>query len=493
MRTAVAVTLSLFFTTPLFGQFMYAPDKEMPPAETMEHGAVSPFFWIGAQQTGSIGYNLDNNAFGIRRNDGYVSFSFSLVDSMYDTSKQHMVGDDPDVWSGRVLMRNFTNRINSYADDLNTPIWIAEVQGKGFHIGLFSQAGEYVQGDGATSISSGGKVLYFPDPDALDGHFLLNSNPSTTASYNSSALAYIGYKQQNLFSTYLTLATEGNVNTADAENADGAAGVIDFTVTPFGPTASSSNPFTIEVSGNVMGGFRYAENPIGFGLKAEPSFYLGGNRALNPVVAFDAVIPDEGDMQWAVGGGLKLRLSQPVFTSDVWGDMAGSPAASYFNNIYERAGYMQRFTYAQIYAAYSENDDLDLAFKFEEPEGDTGIVDRLGAMAELRVNNLLQTEGNDLGWSAAARISYDLMDAQLVPYVRTYINNDLVAKLRTGAQFSFIPHAGFEIAYTSRNLNPNSEAQGTDEFSKGRIELLMRISTSTGPIRTQRSMSDLNY
>ncbi|MFW5801628.1 MAG: hypothetical protein ACOCVC_06320 [Spirochaeta sp.] len=493
VRAVLAAAIGLLVSSPAFGQFMYAPDLEMPEATPMEHGEATPYFWIGAQQTGSIGYNLDNNAFGIRRNDGYVSFSFSLVDSMYDTPKQYVVGDDPDVWSGRVLLRNFTYRVNSYDDDNNSPIWLAEVQGKGFHIGLFGQAGEYRQGDGETTISSGGKVLYFADSNALNSQFLDTPNPYTTASYNSPALAYLGYTQQNLFSTYLTLATEGDVDTEVTEEADGIAGVIDFTVTPLGVASSAEVPFTVEVSGNVMGGTRFEENPLGFGVKAEPSIFLGENRAVNPILAFDAQIPEGESVQWGVGGGVLLQLSAPVFTTDVWGELSSGDAQNYFSDIYERDGQLQRYTYAQLYAAYSESDDLDLAFKYEEPEGEIGMIDKLGAMTEFRLNNLLQSEGNELGWSAAARVSYDLMEGQLVPYARTYVNSEDVVKLRTGAHFSFFPHAGFELAYTSRNLNSNSEATGTDEYSKGRIELLMRVSTSSGTIRTQRRMSDLNY
>jgi len=116
-------------------------------------------------------------------------------------------------------------------------------------------------------------------------------------------------------------------------------------------------------------------------------------------------------------------------------------------------------------------------------------------MLEVRLNNVLNYNNAPLTWSAIGRLSYELMNNTVIPYIRSYLDSNSVLKLRTGAQIGgIIPNTGFELAYTSRNLNQGASSNAaSDKFDKGRIEFITIIKTDSGRVLTPKRMSDLNY
>lgn len=155
-----------------------------------------------------------------------------------------------------------------------------------------------------------------------------------------------------------------------------------------------------------------------------------------------------------------------------------------------------KYSYAQVYASYSETEDLDLAIKIEEPDGIAGFNENLGALAEFRMNNVLEeTDGIDTTWSILSRVSYDLMDHRVSPYLRGAFNSEETLKLRAGAHFQgFIPHTGWEFSYTSKNLNENNDTEiVSDEYDMGRFEFIFIVKSDSGLISTPKKMSDWNY
>jgi hypothetical protein len=481
----------------LGAQIMPAKDMPMPEATEQGSGELVPYFWIGGQAVGTFGINLETGAFGIKEansSDTWASFNFALVDSRYNPPKFFEAAKKGDNWTGNVYLRNFSYRMNSWetSPEINKPVWGASIKGHGLRFGFFTQAGELII-DPATKIESGKQVLYFANPDVQVTDFLTASNPYTTASYTGKALLYGGYEQKDFLKAFVTLTTEGTADTplvgGQNTNANGMAGVLDFAFTPLGVAPTKDKPFALAATGNVLGGFGFSANPLGFGIKLEPSLYLGQDLALSPVAAFDAMLPEGGTLRWAVGGGLLFRFSALKFGADVWGER-GASLSAYFDKTYERDG-IYRAAYAQLYASYSENDDLDIALKAEEPEGELGFHPQLGAMLEFRVNNLLQSTGNQRGWSGIARASYDLMEGRLIPGIRAYMNNQGVLRLRAGVQFSPFPYSGFELAYMSPNLNPGTTSTApADAFNAGKIELTVVVKSDSGIIHTPRKASD---
>lgn len=510
MRKATGVHMALFLMLWLspfvMGQIMSTQEIPILPHQEQGGGQVTPSFWIGAQAVESIGYNFETGAFGLRNHsdDTWASFNLAFVDSKYDTPKFIEFGGDPKIWTGRIRLLNYTYRLNSWTStaEVNLPSWIAEIQGEGFHIGLFNQAGSYIEPSSTTNnnpspkLSSANMVLYFNNPNALDPDYIANSNPETTVSYTGSGLAYVGFVQKNLFKAYLSLLSEGNVNSNIANsNNDGWAGALDVYITPFGEETTKKQVISPQLSLNAVKGYNYAQNPLGFGAKTEVSIYLGKNYGLIPVVAFDGKLDDTTNtFSWASGGGLKFKFSDSMLVSDDWEELKTTPSTEYFNYTYENSKIL-KYSYAQLYASYSETNDLDMALKIEEPDGTAGFDKNFGAMVEVRLNNVLQYNNTSLSWSAIGRVSYELMNNTLIPYIRTYLDSNSVLKLRAGAQVGgLIPHTGFELAYTSRNLNQGaSSTAASDKFDRGRIEFITIIKTDSGRILTPKRMSDLNY
>uniref|UniRef100_A0A7C3IH35 Uncharacterized protein n=1 Tax=Gracilinema caldarium TaxID=215591 RepID=A0A7C3IH35_9SPIR len=482
--------------------------QEVPLVPTQEQGGgqVNPSFWIGAQAVQSFGYNLETGAFGLRNHsdDTWASFNFAFVDSKYGDPKHIEFSGDPKGWTGRIRLRNYTYRINSWTStpEVNLPSWIAEVQGQGFHIGMFSQAGSYIEPTSATSngpspkLSTANMVLYFNNPNALDADYYAALDPTTAVTYTGSGLVYFGYEKKNLFKAYLSVVSEGNVNANFTNgNNDGWAGALDAYLTPFGEEASNKQPLAPRIAFNAVKGVNYTQNPLGFGLKAELPIYLAKTYSLIPVAAFQGKLEETtNNFAWTTGGGLIFKFSNAIFVDDDWGELKTSPNTEFFNYTYENSKIL-KYSYAQVYASYSETNDLDIAVKIEEPDGAAGFDKNLGAMLEVRLNNVLNYNNAPLTWSAIGRLSYELMNNTVIPYIRSYLDSNSVLKLRTGAQIGgIIPNTGFELAYTSRNLNQGASSNAaSDKFDKGRIEFITIIKTDSGRVLTPKRMSDLNY
>jgi len=505
-RLLMTMILMILFSPFVMAQIMSTQEVPLVPPQEQGGGQITPSFWIGAQAVESFGYNLETGAFGLRNHSGdtWASFNFAFVDSKYDTPKFVEYGGDQKTWTGRIRLQNYTYRLNSWTStpEVNLPSWIAEIQGNGFHIGLFNQAGKFIEPSSATNnnpspkLSSANMVLYFNNPNALDPDYIANVNPATSVSYTGTGLVYLGYTQKDVFKAYLSILSEGNVNSNINNGAnDGWAGAVDLYLTPFGTRATKKQMLAPRISLNAVKGFNYNQNPLGIGTKAELSVYLGNTYELIPLAAFDGKWDETfTTFSWAAGGGLQFRFSNAMLVNDDWGELATTPSSEYFNYTYENSKIL-KYSYAQLYASYSEQNDIDIAVKIEEPDGAAGFDKNLGAMLEVRLNNIMQYNNTPLSWSAVGRISYELMNNTVIPYIRTYLDSKSVLKLRTGAQIGgIIPNTGFEIAYTSRNLNQGASSTATaDKFDKGRIEFITIIKADSGRVLTPKRMSDLNY
>jgi hypothetical protein len=519
----LVVTLAIA-VMPLNAQVQGDDEIVTPPAQFQDHGGVTPWFWIGIRTVFSGGYNIETGAAGFRNYGGdnytYASFNLAFVDSHYQTPKFYEVprSIDPDAWSGKFKLMNFTSRINSWEDGIsgvenNLPAWLAEISGKGAHIGFFTQAGQLIgsmddnqdNNKPRTSLSAGTMVLQLGDTDL--GKSIYDKNRAdnrTTYSTSNGALWYAGYERSERFNTYLSMLSEGNINSdvSGGQN-DGFAAALDFNVSPLGLIADSENPFTLTLTGNAITGWRF-ETPenIGFGLKAEPGFWLRDNFVITPSAAFDGKLDVNNDFTWKAGGGLVFRFSgmRWITDSEDWNELSqiSNVGFRYENNK------VLKYAYAQVYAAYSENDDLDLVFKVEEPDGDVGWHEKLGAMAEFRLYNLTnKVTTNTLDWAVQGRISYDLTVKSylITPYVRSYLDSNAVLKLRAGAQANIIPYVGLEIAYTSANLNsgakgfsfPGAMSHYSNSSDAGRLELIVVLQSDNIKPKTPKRMSDWNY
>jgi len=469
----------------IFGQMTYTRDYELPETENYGAGEVTPLFSIDALAETSAGYDIENGSYGIKDLNSAVNIRIRFVDSINSTPKETAPGAGADDWTGMFSMKNYS--LNLVNDDFVTkePIWLGKIVGKGYEFGFMGQASKYIR-TAETAIAGGRQVLYFNDPDVVDSDFYTDFNPDTETVYDGgTGIVYVGYTQKDLFKTYLSLTSEGNVDTNDKEDANGLAAVLDYYITPFGTEPDASSPFSLAITGNFIGGFEFDSNPLGMGIKVEPSLYLQEAMILTPVVAFDASVPDQGDASydfsktnWAMGGGLTLSLSEASYITDYWGEMEAD-SSDFFSDRYVY-GKIRKSSYAQLYASYSDLTDLDLAIKFEEPIDKDGFDENLGSMVEIRMNNL----GTDnQGWSSQGWISYALQDHRFTPYMRSYINDSEIVKMRLGSYINIIPRAGFEISYTSNNLNSGSTA-----VDKGTLEVLVRISTEENAILVANSM-----
>jgi hypothetical protein len=509
---------------PLSAQVQADTEIVTPPSQFQDHGGVTPWFWVGLKSIFSGGYNIETGAAGFRNHGGdnftYASFNLAFVDSHYQTPKFYEVprNIDGDAWTGKFKLMNFTSRINSWnqneaAIENNRPAWLAEISGKGAHVGFFTQAGQLIGGldddqtnnSPRTSLSAGNMVLELGDTD-LGKSVYETGKAGTVTTYKADggALWYAGYEKTELFNAYLSMLSEGNVNSNISQGSnDGFAAALDFKVSPLGLIADSENPFTLTLTGNAVTGWRFETNEnVGFGFKAEPGFWLRDNFVITPVLALDGKMDVNNDFTWKTGGGLVFRFSgmRWITDGDDWNEL------SQISNVdfrYENNKIL-KYAYAQVYAAYSETDDLDMVFKVEEPDGDVGWHEKLGAMAEFRLYNLTKKiTTNTLDWAVQGRISYDLTVKSylITPYVRSYLDSNAVLKLRVGAQANFIPYTGFEIAYTSANLNagatgfsfPNAMSHYQNSIDAGRLELIVILQSDNAKPRTPKRMNDWNY
>jgi len=530
VTTAVALAL---ISVPVFAQVQSVEDIEAPTPQFQEHGGVTPWFWIGLQTVFSGGYNFETGAGGFRNYGGddhtYASFNLAFVDSHYQTPKFYEVPKDldPEAWTGRFVLLNFTSRINSWEDgntgiENNGPAWLAEITGKGFRVGFFTQAAAIVGGVADSDVASGdensrkpittiyggNKVLYLREGELGKLYYEKSTDPNSVTTYtarDSGAIWYTGYEKKDLWNVYLTMLSEGNVNSnVNNGNNKGFAGVVDFGVTPFGLIADEETPLTFGVSGNAIAGFGWqgTTQNVGFGLKGEAGFWLLDNFVLSPVLAFDGKLDVNNEFTWKAGGGLTFQFSGMRWMKDEWGDLYnGQPNARFADYRYEN-NQILKYAYAQVYGAYSEANDLDILLRVEEPDGNIGFHDKLGFMAEARLYNLMEkAAGTTMSWEAQARASWDLNVGQYIitPYLRAYLNHESVVKARVGAYASIIPFTGFEIAYTSANLNPNANTTtkplGHYEGIKdaGRIELIVILKSDDIRPQVPKRMSDWNY
>jgi hypothetical protein len=332
---------------------------------------------------------------------------------------------------------------------------------------------------------------------------------------------YGGYEKPELFNVFLTMLSEGNVN-SDVKDGKrkGFAGVVDFGVTPFGVFSDEDTPLTFNIDGNAIRGVNFkdgnnSKQGVGFGLEGEAGFWLVDNFVLSPVVAFDGKYDAYDDFYWKAGGGLTLRFSGMRWASDEWGDLY-NPGYITTSRTFSENGFADhryennkilKYAYAQVYGAYSKESDFNLLFRVEEPDGGLGFHDKLGLMAEGRLYNLAGEtpvaggKPNEMSWEAQARVAWDINVKQhlVTPYVRGYINDKSLVKMRVGAYANFIPFTGFELAYTSANLNPNADttAKPMSHYDgikdAGRIELLIILKSDDIRPTVPKRMSDWNY
>ncbi|MCL2127048.1 MAG: hypothetical protein FWH38_02235 [Treponema sp.] len=535
-RNAVfaAFVLTAFCVPALFAQIQGEGDIITPTPKAQGPGGLTPYFWIGLQAIFSAGYNFETGAAGFRDhgmdNHTYASFNIAFVDSHYDTPKIFEVAGDPDAWSGKFKLMNFTSRINSYSTrEINNPAWLAEISGKGGHIGFFSQAGiligslEDVQSNAGSStqnndpkpfrtIAAGNKVLDLGDNEIGISYYngYRGNNPYRRLPHETAYSAgdrggvmYGGYERPELFNVYITALSEGNVNSNVSQDKNrGIAAALDFGVSPFGLIADDENHFTFNVTGNFIGGVKFentTEN-VGFGLKAEAGQWLWDNYVISPVLALDGRLDSNNEFTWKTGAGLIFQLSGMRWAEDEWGELLG---ITNYDFRYENQKIL-KYAYAQLYMTYSELAGCDMVMKFEEPDGDIGFNDRIGAMFETRLyklGDIAKRQGP--GWAMQGRFSYDvgIKSFLVTPYIRGYLDSNLVTKLRLGAQANFIPYTGFEIAYTSANLNSGANTSAKPGglsfypgiMDAGRLELIVILKSDNPRPKTLKRMDDWNY
>lgn len=511
--------LTVFCITILDAQVQADGDAPLPIMQEFKLGELKPSLWMGIKSIFSAGYNFETSAGGFRNLGGedqtYAIFIIGMVDSKNTTKTFDTPKDiDRDTWNAKFKLMSFSERITSWGYEYRVPSWLAEIAGKGMHIGFFTQAGEMIgsmddeiaNNRPRLSIAAGDMVIPLggTGDNDLGEIFYEKDDASNKTKYSTTngAVWYTGYEQENLWNTYLTLLSEGNVNSdvRDGKN-DGFAGVVDFEVSPLGKVTDEFNPFTITINGNIITGVNWentTEN-VGYGLKVMPSIYLNKeNFILSPVVAFDGKHDINNDFTWKFGGGLNFQFSNWAFTNDEWG-IRRTLVNQSFRWVSDK---IWQYAYAQVYGAYSEADDFDLMFMIEEPDGLRGFHDKLGGMLEFRIFNLTE-KNKDSSWALQGRVSYDIESGTrlFTPYVRAYFDSDSVFKLRPGIHTNIIPNAGIELAYTSANLNPNANTTTKPGglnfydgiFDAGRIELIVILQSDDKRPHTPKRQDFWNY
>lgn len=511
-RAGLLALLGLCLGSLLSAQVTDADKAPQPTEKPISPGLFTPTFWVGAQAVLESGYNMTSGASGMayNGNDSWASFDVALVDSHYDVPKKFVTDEDPDYWMASVKLYGLTDRIDSYSSspELNWPSWSVGIKGQGFTFGFFSQG--YTDEDEAlvlggdttntptSTIEGGNEVLYLGGLTAGSNDYLTATESVVSVSYPVATKALVGYKIPGYLEVNLTGGSRGTI--AGSSSTNGLAGVLNFSLEPFG--SSDDQPLVLGLTGDAIGGYNYTTagvgNPVAFGLATQLDWTLGDDIVLSPIAAFDGRVNDSwtsgivypvgtSKFDWKTGGGFLLTLSPKRWVTDFWGELPAQSASEYFEN-----SKILKFTYAQLMAEYGRstvsqgNKDLSLVFKAEEPDGLAGRDENLGGMIEICASNLLAANsGYPLVWSGIGRLSYDLDNHKIEPYIRGYVDSTKVVKLRFGAQYNPMPGCALELTYMSANLTSGlATAQDT-----GRIELLVGLSTDSTFTRIPKTMS----
>lgn len=501
-RIITAVVFMAVLTVGASAQILKSTDVTQPPAKVQGGGAVVPWLAFGLQATEALGYNLETKAAGMAYDitnphpdvRTIAWFSIDLVDGVTGAPLAFATAEDSEDWKTTFTFKNFSARINTVNNlEMKRPMWTAEVRGQGMRFGLLSQAGRDIgttaSNDAVIALTGANQVTNLNvNSDAATGDFVLASDltPTNVQFTGGSGMAYAGYEAKDLFKTFLTVFAEGNatsaMNVADSAKKQGWAWAWEGSATPLGQV-SASNPLAVTVKADAIKGFGFTSNTVGntggLGLGTQLDLWLGEGMVLSPTGAFDLRLNDlkvsghMADSEWQAGGGLMLQLGGAAFVNDDWNELSALKATHIANKI-------RKFTYLQVLGMYSDATDFDLAFKAEEPDGLVGLDPNLGAMVEYRLNNLRQLS-TTTQWSATGRVSYDLEDHSVVPYLRFFssgpdfltLNKSSVLKLRAGVQLAVLPGFGLEAAY----LTPQLLSGASTARDAGKLEVIATFKT----------------
>lgn len=513
-RICMATLVLVTWVSGLPAQVMKSTEAPEPKPKAIAPGAVSPSFWIGGKAVVIAGRNFETGASGLSYTDTWGSFNFALVDSRYDITKLYATPVDPSIWSGYFALKGPTARINSWetTTEFNWPAWQAGLQGEGFRFGFLSEGGDYLQGGNSSnvpssstlSISGANKGILLGDRIAgVDRLYLNNTETVVTVNYPVTGMAFAGWESPGLVKTSLTVGMKDKAT----------AGLLSAEFTPLGSAADLDHPLTFKLGASAIAGSGYKMdvtnnvygNPLGLSVSGQLDFFLDDDMVLSPQAALDLRFNDtttagvtlpSGSQKadWKAAGGLLLSLSPKKWVNDDWTELP-SQGAGFQNFEYSK---IQKFSYLQLLADYGRSavtekqKDLNLNLRFEEPDGIVGFDENWGAMVEYSLANLLQADSsNKLGWSAAARISYDLVAHKYSPYVRVFTDNTQVVRFRTGLQVAVVPGCAIELTYMTKNLNGGAKAGSGSAIATdaGRIELIVGLSSDSSYNRTPKNMS----
>ncbi|HTH14863.1 MAG TPA: hypothetical protein VMB23_10755, partial [Spirochaetia bacterium] len=495
------------------------------PALVQGSGGIVPILKVGVQSVNALGFNLQTGAAGLGYDTTNTNpalntmafFDILFVDSRTTQPLMYEVGTSPDVWSAHFKMKNFTARLNTGNTptglELVTPTWVAELQGHGFQFGMFTQGGSEIPGGSNSNpvigLTGANEVLNL---NAGTDYILqygskATPSPNSVAFYgsaaNTSGILYAGYGVPGLFQGYVSALAQGDVAsaTSGAKAAQGWAFAFNGSATPWGQ-ASEKQSVALTLKADAIQGVRFTNNTTsfsvasanvnegntgGFGVSTQVDYWLGKDLLVSPLLAFDGRINDTAAstrsdaFEWETGGGLMVTFSPKKFVKDDWNEL--SPVAASVGN-----DKIQKFAYLQALFQYSRATDVDAALKFEAPVGINTFDPNLDTMVEYRVNNVAKTlSAAATTWTLSGRVSYDLLDHSLVPYVRWFANGSDFAtvdktsavKLRLGAQLALVPGVGLEAAY----LSPQILGSGTTARDAGKLELIA-VLNSAGPAKT---------
>jgi hypothetical protein len=518
-RHCLAGLILLGLVSSLSAQIANGVDVPQAPAKLQGSGAIQPIFNIGLRAIQGLGYNLQSGAAGFSydtananqqlNTQAYINVVF--VDSREDQPLYYETGADTEDWTVRFRFDNFTMRLNTNTNpvlEVFQPAWLAEVRGRGLRFGFLSQGGGMIYGKGGSNngpslnLSGANEVLDLSQmTNALSSTFIVSATSPTTptspnavnytgssATQGQNGLAYLGYERKGLFSAYLSALSEGYVGDSNASSSDGWAFALNAMATPLGEV-SAENPIAPLVKVDAIKGFKFADNPTGFGAQAQLDFLLGGDLMLSPLVSYDGRINDllstthPDSYQWEAGGGLMLTYGERRFVADDWNELGAVSAVVANNKI-------QKSTFLQVLGQYSKATDFNFAAILEKPAGFQGLDPNLDARLEYVARNL--TKPVTL-WSMSGRLGYELLEHRLVPYARWFasganwvsMSSSSEVKLLVGVQLSILKNFGAEIAFMSPQLYGSSKDSGKIEL----VTILATDSPGAARVMTPKTMN----